>query len=177
MIPVMGGPSISTRSLVATVVIAVILAGCGERLAKACPGHQQRVASPSRQSKQRASSQGTSSPGKQGEMSIEYRNAKYGFCFSLPESWRGFSIVIDRWRGNTTVLHGEVTAPQWRSPQREEFWVSAAPIGPTELGRNRRCVFALPARYNYAFPTGYEEVEQILRGNPLHACKARGDHR
>ena len=43
----------------------------------------------------------------------------------------------------------------------------AAPINPGELGRNVKYVFALPARYNYAFPTGYQEVEKILEGKPL----------
>ena len=40
-------------------------------------------------------------------------------------------------------------------------------MGPKELGRNSKYVFALPARYNFAFPTGFEEVEDILAGNPL----------
>jgi hypothetical protein len=60
-----------------------------------------------------------------------------------------------------------LTVSQWNSLQRGEFHVGAAPIGPTELGRNDRYVFALPARYNYAFPPGYEEVENILRSNPI----------
>lgn len=42
-------------------------------------------------------------------------------------------------------------------------------MGPKELARNSKYLFALPARYNYAFPTGYEEVEKILEGNPLQA--------
>jgi hypothetical protein len=68
------------------------------------------------------------------------------------------------------------TPAQWRSLQRDEFHVSAAPIGPSELGRNRRYVFALPPRFDFAYPTGYEEVEQILSGKPLHgACPARGE--
>ena len=29
------------------------------------------------------------------------------------------------------------------------------------------CMFALPARYNFSFPAGYEEVEEILAGKPL----------
>lgn len=56
------------------------------------------------------------------------------------------------------------TLRQWN----ENLIVSAAPIGPSELGRNSRYVFALPPRYNYAFPDGYEEVEQILKDKPLH---------
>ena len=61
------------------------------------------------------------------------------------------------------------TIKQWDSIQNEEFHIGAAPIGPSELGRNSRYVFALPARYNFAYLTGYEEVDQILNGKPLKA--------
>lgn len=40
-------------------------------------------------------------------------------------------------------------------------------IGPSMLGQNSKYVFALPPRYNYAFPTGFEEVEKILETGPL----------
>lgn len=60
------------------------------------------------------------------------------------------------------------TIGQWDSLIRQEYSVGAAPIPPSELGRNTQFVFALPARYNYAFPPGYQEVEQILQGKPLH---------
>ena len=53
--------------------------------------------------------------------------------------------------------------------QQEKISVSAAPIPPSELGRNNKYVFALPARYNYSFPIGYEEVDKILKENPLKA--------
>jgi hypothetical protein len=56
------------------------------------------------------------------------------------------------------------TLQQWK----EDLVVSAAPIGPSELGRNSRYVFALPARYNYAYPDGYKEVEEIIEKKPLH---------
>jgi hypothetical protein len=46
--------------------------------------------------------------------------------------------------------------------------VSAAPIPPSELGRNSSYVFALPARYNFAFLPGYEAVDKLLQGKPLH---------
>jgi len=59
------------------------------------------------------------------------------------------------------------TLVQWDSLQQDKFHIGAAPIGPSELGRNYQYVFALPARYNYAFPTGYEEVENILNNQPL----------
>ncbi|HHX96652.1 MAG TPA: hypothetical protein GX687_04220 [Clostridia bacterium] len=61
------------------------------------------------------------------------------------------------------------TLDQWESLEKEEFHIGAAPMGPKELAHNSKYVFALPARYNYAFPKGYEEVEKILEGNPLQA--------
>lgn len=60
------------------------------------------------------------------------------------------------------------TLDQWEKVQQEKINAhGAAPIPPGELGRNSSHVFALPPRYNYAFPTGFEEVEDILNGNPL----------
>lgn len=125
-----------------------------------------------------------------------YHNSQYGFSFELPESWQGYTIVSDQWKGFTvgsqeaepaqtgllfSIRHPRwttdnprqdipimvFTLSQWESLQRHEFSVGAAPIGPRELGRNNQYVFALPARYNFAFPTGYEEVERILESNPL----------
>jgi hypothetical protein len=159
---------------------------------------QQNGDSSSQQAARQASSQPRSA-------SIEYKNAQYSFCFSLPKSWKGYSIVTDRWKGTAIneAPHGEEASPtgpiisirhpqwtsadprqdipimvfttaQWTAIEKEEFNVSASPIPPSELGRNRRYVFALPPRFDYAFPTGYEEVEQILTGKPLHTeCKAR----
>ena len=38
------------------------------------------------------------------------------------------------------------TIEQWNSLQQEKFHIGAAPIGPTELNRNEKYVFAIPAR-------------------------------
>ena len=194
-------------NLARTFITALFLAGVMGLSTGASVRPQPEVATPAGQTaKHRASPQPTLSPTKQAGTLIEYRNAHYGFCFSLPESWRGYSVLVDQWQGGINGPHGDVTVQrgpiisirhpqwtsadprqdipimvftlaQWRSLQQGEFLVSAAPFGPGELGRNRRYVFALPPRYDYAFPTGYEEVEQIMRSHPLHgACKARGDH-
>ncbi len=131
--------------------------------------------------------------------SIVYRNTQYGFSFSLPESWKGYLIITGKWEGSAlggpqggeTVETGPIisirhpqwtsqnrrqdipimvfTLTQWNALQQREFHIGPAPVGPKELGRNTRYVFALPARYNYAFPPGYEEVEKILESNPLQA--------
>lgn len=135
---------------------------------------------------------------------IVYNSDRYGFSFLLPETWKGYSIVTDEWEGlppggsgdGDAVETGPVinirhpewtekdprqdipvmvfTLAQWYKLQQEEFHIGAAPIGPRELGRNDKYVFALPARYNYAFPTGYEEVESILESNPLKPVSEAG---
>lgn len=128
---------------------------------------------------------------------LEYKNTQYSFTFSLPLSWQGYSIVTDTWKGYTSGAQGDAptetgpliyirhpqwteqasrqdipimvfTLQQWNSLQQEKFHIGAAPIGPSELGRNAKYVFALPARYNYAFPLGYQEVDAILKNNPLN---------
>ncbi|MGE5423359.1 MAG: hypothetical protein ACM3QW_08845 [Ignavibacteriales bacterium] len=129
--------------------------------------------------------------------SISYQNTKYSFNFALPDSWKGYSVITDQWEGISLegTNNGQVieTGPiiylrhplwtsqkprqdipimifdlaQWNSLKHEKFSVGAAPMAPTELGRNAEFVFALPARYNYAFPTGYEEVEKILESHSL----------
>lgn len=129
--------------------------------------------------------------------SVIYTNTQYGFRFFLPASWNDYSIVITKWEGLAPgSTQGEVpvetgpiisirhpqwtskiprqdipimifTISQWNSLEQGKFHIGAAPFGPGELGRNNRYVFALPARYNYAYPAGYEEVENILAGKPL----------
>lgn len=129
-----------------------------------------------------------------GQNSVIYTNTQYGFEFKLPVSWKGYTIITDKWKGvpsggSTPVETGPIisirnpkwtkedpyqdipimifTIAQWNDLQKDEFHIGAAPIGPSELGRNSKYVFALPARYNFAFPTGYQEVETILAGKPL----------
>ncbi|WP_391117465.1 hypothetical protein [Psychrobacillus sp. L3] len=129
--------------------------------------------------------------------SILYQNTEYGFTFKLPKTWENYSIVADKWEGLAiTSSDGEkvvetgpiisirhpkwtsenprqdipimiFTLKQWDLLQKEKFHIGAAPIGPSELNRNEKYVFSLPARYNFAFPTGYEEVEKIIEGKPL----------
>ena len=129
---------------------------------------------------------------------VEYKDTEYGFSFSLPETWEGYSIIIEQWEGYSLYDNGEnqvvtehgplisirhpqwtkedprqdipimvFTTEQWLNLGQDKFHIGAAPIGPSEIGRNSKYVFALPARYNYAFPTGYEEVDKILQSKPL----------
>lgn len=55
---------------------------------------------------------------------IEYQNTEYGFSFSLPVSWKGYSIINDIWRGydngnsEITVEQGPIISirhPLWTS--------------------------------------------------------------
>lgn len=128
---------------------------------------------------------------------IDYKNLLYGFRITLPLGWSGYSVIENTWTGNIAGDElGEVayasgpvisvqnprsthekpyqdipimvfTLKQWDELSQGKFHIGAAPVGPTELGRNATYVLALPARYNYAFPQGYKEVEQILRSKPL----------
>ncbi len=61
------------------------------------------------------------------------------------------------------------TLAQWNDMQADKFHIGAAPINPSEIGRNSKYVFAIPARYNFSYLTGYEEVDQIIRGNNFKA--------
>lgn len=134
----------------------------------------------------------------QEQQQIIYKNTQYGFNFLLPVSWEGYYIIISKWEGYTPGAKGDVaveqgpiisirhpkwtsanprqdipimvfTLAQWDSLQQGKFHIGAAPINPSELGRNTKYLFALPARYNYAFLVGFEEVAKILEGNPLQA--------
>jgi hypothetical protein len=110
---------------------------------------------------------------------VGYRNSQYGFSVSLPKSWKGYSVVAEKWTGYTNGAQGQVASqqgaeilvrhPLWTALiQKEEFYVSAAPIGPSELGRNATYVFGLPPRYNFAYITGWEEVQSILDAKSFH---------
>lgn len=132
--------------------------------------------------------------GQSAKNSVMYSNSQYGFSFALPKSWKDYSIITDKWAGlpiggNQAEETGPMiairhplwtsenrrqdipimifTLDQWKSLKADKFHIGAAPINPNELGHNNRYVFALPPRYNYAYLTGYKEVEQILNNEPL----------
>ncbi|MBA3733424.1 hypothetical protein H0W91_03565 [Patescibacteria group bacterium] len=127
---------------------------------------------------------------------VSYRNTDYGFSFNLPDSWKNYTIITDKWEGNSLTPNGQsqvktqegplisirhpdwdyksprqdipvmvFTIDQWNRMLKDEFHIGAAPINPSELGRNSKYVFALPARYNFAYATGYEEVQKIIKDN------------
>ncbi|OJV64384.1 MAG: hypothetical protein BGO41_12225 [Clostridiales bacterium 38-18] len=123
--------------------------------------------------------------------SVVYTNEQYGISVALPESWDGFSVVDATWVSEPTdanengpeiiLRHPEwtesdptqdfpilvFTKEQWQKVESEIFTVSAAPIPPTQLAENDSYVFALPPRYNFSYLKGYEEVEAIIKANPI----------
>lgn len=131
--------------------------------------------------------------------SIVYTNKQYGFQFSLPESWKGYSIVKSHWEGNTMdknaskktseilfnpfdsrssmdranakagYTHYGIYDQSVGLSSTGRIFIGAAAIQPSELGQNDRYVFAIPSRYNFAYPPGYEEVDKILQSGPLKA--------
>lgn len=131
--------------------------------------------------------------------SIIYRNDQYGFTVTLPSSWKGYTVLTQEWQGYSLIQGQEgkitetgpeilvrhpkwtaetprqdipilvFTLDQWNAIQQDQFHIGAAPIGPSELARNSNYVFALPARYNFAFLPGYEEVDQLVRNGAVKA--------
>lgn len=127
---------------------------------------------------------------------VIYANTEYGFSFSLPTGWSGYTILNDQWMSNPpsdkraqmtergpliTIRHPRwtqkaprqdipimiFTTKQWNGFADGKFYIGAAPIAPRELGRNEKYVFTIPARYNFAFPIGYEQVNDIIDSKPL----------
>lgn len=125
-----------------------------------------------------------------------YRNVKYGFEIILPKSWKEFTVSEEEWEGNApeveqTIQSGPFifihhplwteenerqdipvmvfTLDQWNRLNNEEFHIGAAPVNPTQLARNKKYVFALPARYNYSFLPGFEEVDVIIKSGAIRA--------
>jgi hypothetical protein len=121
----------------------------------------------------------------QAKGGLVYTNKTYGFRFALPDGWKGYSIIVKSWSKGPLILIRHplwteanprqdipimvLTLAQWELVQQGKLSVSAAPIGPDELARNSKYVFALPPRYNFAFLPGYEEVGEILKRDPLQA--------
>jgi hypothetical protein len=146
--------------------------------------------------------QGSPPPLKRLKPPLVYRNAEYGFCLALPAGWAGFKVLTARWSGDG---NGDESGPrftirnprwseekpyqdipilvftpaQWRAVDSGEFNVSAAPIGPSELGRNQKYVFALPPRFaGFDDAIGTDEVLQLLQQKPFQApCATRQKQR
>ena len=136
----------------------------------------------------------TNNPLPTASTSVLYTNNDLGFNFSLPDNWKGYSIVNNTWEGNplkatstkqtgpkllirnpkwtSTLPYEDIpvlvfTVAQWDSYKAENFSVSAAPIDASELERNNIYVFALPPRWDFDYSEGYVEAQNIIKSNPL----------
>ena len=148
---------------------------------------------------QASKQQPSSASGRKNSKLYKYRNSKYGFTFLLPATWKGCKIVEGNWDGgDNNGPHGyevlergpEITIvnprstesdeyqdieimifthKQWNSLEEGKFFVSAAPVGPGELGRNDKYVFAEPPRMINPDLQGADELLSIMKANPLHA--------
>ena len=124
---------------------------------------------------------------------IVYNNTDYGFNFTLPTNWQGYSIIKNTWTGNSlknspaqsgvkiiirnpkwtvAVPYEDLpilifTISQWNLYLAEDFAISAAPIQASELARNNMYVFALPPRWDFDYSLGFEEAQGIFKGNPI----------
>jgi hypothetical protein len=124
---------------------------------------------------------------------VVYSNTKYGFTFSLPQSWKGYTIVADKWEASDAqkgvvergpivcIRHPEwskenprqdipimvFTSAQWESVEKGDYFAGAGAIRPIELGRNRKYAFAIPRHFDEAEVAGVKEVDELLQHEPL----------
>lgn len=136
---------------------------------------------------------------------VLFQYPEVGFAIELPESWRGYRVQSAYWEGlkndpglgdvvietgpMISIHHPDstrekprqeipimvITTQQWEAMLGQEWHIGAAPLVPAEIGRNSQYVFAIPARYNYAFLEGWEEVEEILAGQSIIISEPQSD--
>ncbi|MFZ0278648.1 MAG: hypothetical protein WA254_13745 [Candidatus Sulfotelmatobacter sp.] len=125
---------------------------------------------------------------------VEYTNTKFGFRFSLPGEWKGYTVVTEQWEASDaqkgSVERGPIvyirppqwtkensrqdipimifTLTQWESVEHGDFFIGGAAIVPGELGRNRKYAFAVSRRVEDSEAPGAKEVNEILQHQPLH---------
>jgi hypothetical protein len=180
-----------------TVLIAAAAYGVFVKISRPAPAPSAPV--PSDQAQPATEADATTAPGDEEDDGLTYINNEYGFEFYLPDGWKGYTVVTSQWegyataetKGKTPYAKGPlislrhplwttenprqdipimvIKASDWQDLKDGKFHIGAAPVPPTKLGFNGHFAFAVPARYNYAFLTGYEEVEQILSREPLQA--------
>lgn len=121
-----------------------------------------------------------------------YINQNYGFSINFPASWNNYSVVISSWNGqlinkphtqykgvelifkNPQTTSSQawqdipimiVTPDVWKmmSGSNPTIAVSAAPVGPGEIGENPKYVFATPPRWNgFSGESGAQEALNIV---------------
>ncbi|MCX6703695.1 MAG: hypothetical protein NTV02_03340 [Candidatus Zambryskibacteria bacterium] len=122
----------------------------------------------------------TPTPTTEVPISVTYKNNTYGFSLSLPKEWQGYTLVPGSlqfgevitlrhplWTKENIYMDVPIliyTIAQWQKWEANNFegYPTAAPIGPTERGRNARYVFATAPRYNFSYGIGWEAVDTIV---------------
>jgi hypothetical protein len=131
---------------------------------------------------------------------VIYTNKQYGFTFTLPASWKGYTIVTGTWQGTatkgpppapTSIEHGpalRIRNPQWTQDDPHEdipIWI----FTPDQWNRvqdESLIVSAAPfppdelghnARFVFALPARYSYdnltgVEEVLKINANHPLHA-----
>lgn len=112
---------------------------------------------------------------------LTYTNTTYGFTLTLPDTWKGYTLIPASvkfgeaitlrhplWNKENPYMDIPILIypiAQWTTWEKNNFegYPTAAPIGPTERGRNAKYVFATAPRYNYSFGIGFETVEEIIK--------------
>lgn len=183
--------------LLGALLAAIVLTGCAAGKVANSPAPTPTPAAPAQPAATPLGVEPAHSFDPQNAGGVTMYNTQYGFVFLLPKGWEGYAVVESTWEGTAVSgdRAGEIvesgpellirhpqwstetprqdipvmifSRTQWEALEKEAFHIGAAPVGPTELGRNSRYVFALPARYNFEYLFGYEEVESILNGQPL----------
>ncbi len=120
-----------------------------------------------------------------------YQNKEYGFEINLLESWRGYKVLEESWKGttldgNSTKYDGPkivirnskwseseiwqdipilvFTKFEWQLIENKNLNIFAAPIAPSKLGENNKYVFSLPPRWvGFTDVLGQDEAQKIVR--------------
>ncbi len=120
-----------------------------------------------------------------------YENDKYGFEVTLLDSWKGYEVLTESWKGIS--LDGDskqyqgpqiiirnpkwsiskpwqdipimvFTKDEWELIEAKNLSVNAAPIGPNKLDENQQYVFALPPRWiGFTDNLGQDEAQEISK--------------
>jgi hypothetical protein len=131
---------------------------------------------------------------RQPEPGILYHNSQYHLDFSLQQSWRGYSVIIQEWESqaykpsldqDVMVGHGPIILlrnPAWKAddPQQDipifvftrEQWSADMQNGifaggvMEEISHNARFVFGIHSRFNWDESVkGREEAQEIVDRN------------
>ncbi|MFA6437274.1 MAG: hypothetical protein WC242_03855 [Candidatus Paceibacterota bacterium] len=123
-----------------------------------------------------------------------YNNQEYGFEMTFSDSWKGYTVLNNTWTGQdisgTSETAKQYSGPEivfrnpnwtgakhwqdipimvftpdvWKLVTEEKIAVSAAPIGPSEVGRNQKFIFATPPRwYGFTDDLGMDEAVGIVK--------------